>query len=300
MNILVDDLARAVLKKPIADCSIDELRRLCQQYPYFGPIHIIYTQKLKQQDDSLLNVQLQKTSLYFTNPLWLDYLLSEPATVVKSYPENQSFHIEKKAPEFEEIKEIIEEPAESISELAENNPLIADEAGEELTSAQNLPVVEIHEDVADEVVEKEEIETVNLPSLENKIKFEPVNPSSDALTFEPFHTVDYFASQGIKPKEDNKPVDRFSQQLKSFTEWLKTMKKIPVSEIGNTSETAGESKVEQMAAQSITDRDVVTEAMAEVWEKQGDKAKATEIYRKLSLLDPAKSAYFAAKIEALK
>ena len=58
--------------------------------------------------------------------------------------------------------------------------------------------------------------------------------------------------------------------------------------------------MEQLAGQSITDREVLTEAMAEVWEKQGNTLKATEIYRKLSLLEPAKSAYFAAKIEGLK
>jgi len=40
--------------------------------------------------------------------------------------------------------------------------------------------------------------------------------------------------------------------------------------------------------------------MAEVWIKQGNTAKAEEIYRKLSLLDPLKTAYFAAKIEDLK
>jgi hypothetical protein len=45
---------------------------------------------------------------------------------------------------------------------------------------------------------------------------------------------------------------------------------------------------------------VVTEAMAEVWEKQGNKEKAVAIYTKLSLLDPSKSVYFAAKIEELK
>ena len=55
-----------------------------------------------------------------------------------------------------------------------------------------------------------------------------------------------------------------------------------------------------MAESSINDREVVTEAMAEVWEKQGNHAKAVEIYQKLSLLNPAKSSYFAAKIEQLK
>jgi hypothetical protein len=40
--------------------------------------------------------------------------------------------------------------------------------------------------------------------------------------------------------------------------------------------------------------------MAEVWKKQGNTAKAIDIYNKLSLLDPSKRVYFAAKIEELK
>jgi hypothetical protein len=40
--------------------------------------------------------------------------------------------------------------------------------------------------------------------------------------------------------------------------------------------------------------------MAEVLAAQGKKAKAREIYRKLSLLNPAKNAYFATKIDQLK
>jgi hypothetical protein len=40
--------------------------------------------------------------------------------------------------------------------------------------------------------------------------------------------------------------------------------------------------------------------MAEVWIKQGNKEKAIEIYNKLSLLNPDKSAYFASLAEQLK
>ena len=40
--------------------------------------------------------------------------------------------------------------------------------------------------------------------------------------------------------------------------------------------------------------------MAEVYENQGKLVKAMEVYNKLSLLNPAKSAYFAAKSEKLK
>ena len=133
-----------------------------------------------------------------------------------------------------------------------------------------------------------------------KFKFEPVDPSKTELIFEPYHTIDYFASQGIRNKEEEKPKDQFSRQLKSFTEWLKIMKRLPVSEIAATVSATDEKKVENLAEISLTTRDVVTEAMAEVWEKQGNTAKAIEVYQKLSLLNPGKSSYFAAKIELLK
>ncbi len=120
------------------------------------------------------------------------------------------------------------------------------------------------------------------------------------LAFEPFHTVDYFASQGIKITAEEAPKDKLGKQLKSFTEWLKTMKRLPASQITDTAETTAEKKVETLASHSVSESDVVTEAMAEVWLKQGNTAKALDIYNKLSLLNPSKKAYFAAKIENLK
>lgn len=40
--------------------------------------------------------------------------------------------------------------------------------------------------------------------------------------------------------------------------------------------------------------------MAEAYIQQGKIAKARDIYEKLSLLNPSKNVYFAAKIESLK
>ena len=53
------------------------------------------------------------------------------------------------------------------------------------------------------------------------------------------------------------------------------MKKLPVTEIAAAVSVVDEKKVEKMAELSINDREVVTEAMAEVWEKQGNQDKAT-------------------------
>lgn len=121
----------------------------------------------------------------------------------------------------------------------------------------------------------------------------------EEITYEPYHTIDYFASQGIKIREEANPTDKFGQQLKSFTDWLKVMKRLPVKDLSKHIETKDEKKVEQMAGASLADREVVTESMAEVWEKQGNIARAIEVYKKLSLLEPSKSAYFASKIDQL-
>jgi hypothetical protein len=55
-----------------------------------------------------------------------------------------------------------------------------------------------------------------------------------------------------------------------------------------------------LATHSLAEENVDTEAMAEVWIKQGQPEKAIKIYEKLSLLNPSKSSYFAVLIEKLK
>jgi hypothetical protein len=58
--------------------------------------------------------------------------------------------------------------------------------------------------------------------------------------------------------------------------------------------------IQKIAEFSNEAKEIITEAMAEVWAKQGHKEKAIGIYEKLSLLNPSKSSYFATRIEALK
>ncbi len=53
------------------------------------------------------------------------------------------------------------------------------------------------------------------------------------------------------------------------------------------------------AMNSITDNEIISEALAEILVKQDKKQKAAEMYRKLSLRNPEKSSYFAKKIKDL-
>lgn len=207
-----------------------------------------------------------------------------------------------------ELSERIEEKTEPAPPVVNNKAPVEYDDGISYSSQPEInPVESVHEQPvepmgSEDLNEAEEITPVNtdLPPLP-VLKIEPFNPETAKLSFEPYHTVDYFASLGIKFREEEKPKDRFGQQLRSFTEWLKTLKKVPETAGGAPTASGPEDKkVTQMATHSLTGKEVVTEAMAEVWEKQGNHEKAIETYRKLSLLNPSKSAYFAAKIDHLK
>jgi hypothetical protein len=119
------------------------------------------------------------------------------------------------------------------------------------------------------------------------------------LDFDPYHTIDYFASQGIKLRVEDFSKDKLGQQLKSFTEWIRSMKRLPQQDVEGSGDETDQHAVRRIAEHSVEEKEVLTEAMAEVWAKQGNREKARQIYIKLSLQNPSKSSYFAAKIDQL-
>ena len=55
----------------------DSLLALANEYPYFAPIQLLLSAKLKETNVLAFHAQAQKTNLYFTNPYWVHYLLSD-------------------------------------------------------------------------------------------------------------------------------------------------------------------------------------------------------------------------------
>jgi hypothetical protein len=264
MNQLINVLADAVLSKKLDACSVEGLQDLSEKYPYSSALQLLYTQKLKEQNSDALNEQLQKTLLYYKNPLFIHYILN----------------------------------AETNKAQTSSNKTYDKEIAQELAAATPTAAIYTEEDAPaiSEMVQEDEGE-ISIPEL----KIEPLDPATAQLAFTPYHTIDYFAAEGIKLNDEQNPIkDRFSTQLKSFTDWIKQMKRLPGSSYQTNITALEEKKIEKMAAQSVSGENAVTEAMAEVWIKQGNKEKAIEIYKKLSLQNPHKNAYFAAKIDYLK
>jgi len=315
----VTALVRSIFQKESLDeCSLEELQAMAHQYSYFTPVQFLLAEKLKTTNVDLYKEQVQKLSLHFNNPLWLDYLLNsyqaeELATPAKLEemepingdvigPGNESVSTEANLV-TEENK--FQEPTISQSNSSEprsfepvngeisESTKMTEEATQELAGENNAESdIETQGSLAEETSEAQ-VPMPRLPDLNQE-------PAETELSFQPYHTVDYFASQGIKFIPEEKPTDRFGKQLKSFTEWLKAMKRLPQSEVPGSTDKVSEQKVEQMAEHSIDAGEIITETMAEVWIKQGNKEKAVETYNKLSLLNPDKSAYFASLAEQLK
>jgi hypothetical protein len=205
----------------------------------------------------------------------------------------------------EETPFVLEEAEEQPAVLAETAAAPAEETPA-LAVAETAAVPAVAETAAAAVAETPaaaDAQGAPEPQAAAETPAAPESPKAATVTqdflFEPYHTIDYFASQGIKLTLDENPQDKLGKQLKSFTEWLKVMRRLPQKDREVVPDRVMEEAIQTSAAHSIQGKDVLTETMAEVLAKQGMREKARAVYEKLSLLNPDKRAYFAAKIEQL-
>ena len=275
--------------------NIDYLKSIAEAYPFFSPAQFYLLQQTKK-GTTQYDEQANRTNILFNNPLWLNFQLQQTNAV----------EIDIKPVEKVTAAADFEEPIAPPAVSEENaNEFIPSPVTETAVSNEALneaaPPVEIFNEQPDdtELANEADMEREIAPmKIELKIPEQKAN-LSEAMLFEPMHIVDYFASQGIKLTDDVQPGDKLGKQLKSFTEWLKTMKKVHVETDTDIIVETGH-HIQTLAENSNANAEVLTESMAEVFAKQGKLDKAGEVYQKLSLLNPAKSAYFAAKIENLK
>lgn len=215
-----------------------------------------------------------------------------PATETAAQEEEPSDYIvasitsdEWNLPETEDVPEETVMPDETVPEEAVTEQPAAE--------AETLPEADVELRMALLLRES----PIPIPGLKD------VRPETgDQPLFEPYHTIDYFASQGIRLSNELPAEDKLGRQMKSFTDWIRSMKKLPQARMEEKllETVRGGEQIVAMAAGSIRPQEVTTETMAEVLVKQGNIAKAIDIYHKLSLAYPHKSVYFASRIEQLK
>ncbi len=278
-------------KQIFSNASSPELENIVKEHPYFGLAHFFLLKDIPSDHPDAERIAA-RTALHFNNP----YLLNQQLKKQLRAEEAGSAVMEEEQ-ETEAVSGIIAEPAaEAAGNLNEEIASISPEA--ELVDFSPIYLPE----------EKETFPAVQLPETEPEVSAKKEIPGmeiprekttkTDALLFEPLHTTDYFASQGIKISDEVQPTDKLGKQLRSFTEWLKTMKKVHESKLPEGNEQL-DASVNKLAEKSNRDEEVITEAMAEAYLIQGKPEKAKDVYLKLSLLNPSKNAYFAAKIDEI-
>lgn len=298
MNVALDKiLFQLTGKAHLTDVSLIELQKITEAHPYFSVGHLLLCKKLQTQDEHAPESQLQRTAVYFNNPLWLNYLLAGEEIAVK-LPVNTKAEtrplLQRVIQEEQEVQ-INQMQSQSSTQISEPEIIIANPE-EEVYAANTTE--EAMQQAEDEEKQKEVIASVLEDQLAEFKK--PVTADTELkIETEPYHTVDYFASQGIKV-DLTQPQDKLGSQLRKFTDWLKQMKnvKAETSDLGTDPEV--ENMIQGIAKTSNETKEIVTETMAQVLIKQGKTDKAIQLFIKLSFLNPDKSAYFAAKIEQLK
>ncbi len=287
-------------KLQLSQVSGDSLVQLAKEAPYFAPARFFLAARTKQHSsDNVFINEAKKANLYFTNPYWFQYQLDaievlshNPKTFEVQTPQQQTAKaVDFAVPTVEAVKELMRkiDPAQEDSLSEDEDELLPDGYEEESKS----------------LTQPGETESKIAGILSGQLAdFKKPVEADATLDFdaekERLHTIDYFASQGIKIDLSSIPQDKLTTHLRKFTDWLKQMKQVngSTSDLGTNLEM--EKAVAENAKNSNETREIMTETMAEVLVQQGQTEKAIQLYIKLSFLNPEKSSYFAAKIEQLK
>jgi tetratricopeptide (TPR) repeat protein len=263
------------LSLPVPSESNENLREIIKNFPYFQAAHILFAKSLNQSNNILFSEALKNAALFSGNRKLLFELINN---------ENKS---KKEATIEKYLSEPIPNPE---SDLINEVDVIAS------VDAQTIPQIEIHQ----EVIES----TQDQPILESTISKQPdslplaINFAEEKDSFLGWlnklnkgpEKSELVASQlPMSPKNEKEQVDnivdRFIQTDPRISKPSKAEFFSPI----------------QMARKSVEDNDmIVSETLAKVYIDQGNTEKAIHIFRKLSLLYPDKSTYFAALILKLE
>jgi len=293
-------------KSCLQDSSAHQWAEITAKYPAFTLGHYFRAKKqlTEQKANPAADKQAQNRSLqqaaatHFNDILWLDYLLKQDFSPVEAIQST------KQAPVLEPAKSGDKAHSAPFHTNSTNNK------GETLEPLTGNAAVQ-------------EVIPNSVAATTNEVEVEAPAPQSNRLTAvlsaqladfkkplkedarleverEPLYKVDYFASQGISILKNQDGLDK---KVRKFTDWLKEMKQQTPDNNGvpklNTTPQE-EAQAAQKAEASLKIAPIWTESMAEVLISQGKSAQAREVYQKLSLLYPEKSAYFASKIDLLQ
>jgi tetratricopeptide (TPR) repeat protein len=267
-----------------------EISALKEQYPYFIPLHYMTAAAAQKEYREL--VLHGAPDLYCGNWLLFHQLIkpanSRPVAAAETTiitPPEELLPVVAQEAEVHSAPIVEAEPLPAVAELTvqteETQPLIQPIFMEDYFLHQGIPIEDKLPQVPD-IAQQEEAPVV--PK-------EKEDPKSLMVVMSFTEWLMHFKTKTQQEKEeddDRRAVKHMWQKEKLAAALEEEDDEIPEN-------------VFEMAVNSITKEDgLASESLAEILVKQGKWDKAIEMYRKLSLRNPQKSAYFAQQIASIQ
>lgn len=248
-----------------------------------------------QEEDFQALVRLHETFPYFVLPKILAAKYEKKHTAINSTDHLHWASVQ--SPDRSRLKQLVEQDIDFLpaSLSSVNRPMIAEETPA-LPSPPDRPEPAREESLSSQQAREEILKRLeeNLHRFKNSVK----KPAEADQSTEPIHDTlaeDLIAT--IRKKEKKAILDARKKEqndlIKAFSK--KSTQLATIQEIQNTANVADLSK----SSTAFNDK-IITESFARLLVKQNNKNQAIEIYRKLILKFPDKSAYLAALIKELE
>jgi tetratricopeptide (TPR) repeat protein len=260
-----------------ADSAI-QLDNLVKEYPYCQTVDVLFTLNLYKENHFKFNDQLKLASAYACDRKVLKELVnavrstaqtdSSVTTVLPGFKpqirESKSLGIEEN--NLSSLFHLLKDEVNSIKDKPSKKA-----GASEYSKINNL----VHQ--LEGILQELEEPGTQKPELK-----QPVTTLLGEYNMD--HLEDLSADEKPRPPE-NDLIDKFLENKPQIEAVSKTGFYDPVDH----------------ARQSLIDNEsVVSETLAEIYYKQGNLSKAIKIYKKLSLVNPGKSSFFAAQIEKIR
>lgn len=278
----------------VTNADIKALNEYRKKYPYFQSLYVVVAKALREREHPKTDAFIKKAAIYSANRSHLKEIIEGDFV----------FALKEKEPKQEipqkTVVETVAPPKVDEPKKAETEKEVKKEKqAESPKEVKAEPKVKLEEK---KVEDKKEVKEA--PTQKEVKADKPVVIDNDLAEIEATkRRIEALLSGQLPDSElEKKPKKPLSEKKKNQIEIIeKFIKNEPQLDRERMAEAEGKVDIEDLADKSLLkEEDFETETLAKLMAKQGKVKKAEDIYKKLSLKFPEKSAYFATQIEKLK